>query len=73
MNLRYNSCVDNQTSRSQIAKMILEAKGDPKYWLSRTPQERIQAIFYMQEQVYGYATMNAPIKRVIKIVKLKDS
>jgi hypothetical protein len=45
---------------------------DRDYWHSRTPQERLAALLLMNQKTYGYDPATARIKRVVKIVKLKD-
>jgi hypothetical protein len=46
---------------------------DRAYWHSRTPQERLAALELMRQKAYGYTPGIAKIKRVMRIVKLKDS
>jgi hypothetical protein len=45
---------------------------DRDYWHSRTPQERLAALLLMNQKAYGYDPATVRIKRVVKIVKLKD-
>ena len=45
---------------------------DRAYWHSRTPQERLAALLLMNQKTYGYNPATVRIKKVIKIVKLKD-
>jgi len=44
---------------------------DRAYWLSRTPQERSEALELMRQSTYGYDAQSAPrIQKVIEVVKL---
>jgi hypothetical protein len=43
---------------------------DLEYWLSRTPDERIQAIEYMRHMLYGTDWKNDKMVRVLEIVDL---
>jgi hypothetical protein len=39
------------------------------YWLSKTPQERIQALEYMRQVIYGYDPATERLQRVYSIVE----
>jgi acyl-CoA reductase-like NAD-dependent aldehyde dehydrogenase len=57
----------------EVKRMIEEAKAaGPKYWHSRTPQERLRALELMRQEAYGYDPATARLQRVIEFVKLKD-
>jgi len=43
---------------------------DLKYWLSRTPQERFEAIEYMRRVLYGHDAASPTFQRVFEIVDL---
>jgi hypothetical protein len=43
-----------------------EVKENLAYWLSRTPEERIQAVEYLRKQSYGSTTRLQRTARVIK-------
>jgi hypothetical protein len=46
--------------------------GDEKaYWLSKSPQERIQAIEIMRRIVYGEAATTQRLQRFFEITELK--
>jgi hypothetical protein len=45
---------------------------DKAYWLTRTPQERLRHMEVLRRMKYG-ARATEGIKRVIKIVKLRDT
>ena len=45
---------------------------DLQYWLSRTPEERLEALEIMRQIVFGYDSETARIEKVIEILSLKD-
>ncbi len=40
------------------------------YWLSKTPQERLQALELMRQIVYGYDPSSTRLQKVLTIAKL---
>ena len=46
---------------------------DRDYWHSRAPKERLAALLLMNQKAYGYDPATFRIKKVIEIVKLKDT
>ncbi len=48
--------------------------GDEKqYWLSKTPQERIEALELMRQIIYGYDPSTERIQNDLEIADLKKS
>jgi len=43
-----------------------EVKENLAYWLSRTPEERIQAVEYLRKQFYG---STARLQRTARVIK----
>jgi len=43
-------------------------KSDLKYWLSKTPAERVEAVEILRKQFYGNT---ARLQRVVKVIQLK--
>lgn len=43
-----------------------------EYWRSRTPEERLQAVEFLRQMVYGDDLATSRIERVIEVVDLKD-
>ena len=43
---------------------------DLEYWLSRTPQERFEAIEYMRRVLYGHNAASPTFQRVFEITDL---
>ncbi len=48
---------------------IKEPSGDKEYWLSKTPQERIMALEFMRQTLYGYDPATERLQRVLTVVK----
>ena len=51
---------------------LFEKSGDKEYWLSKTPQERLEALELMRQINYGYDPTTARLQRVLEIVELKS-
>lgn len=43
------------------------------YWLSKTPLERLEALEYMRQILYGYDPDTVRLERVIEIIERKKS
>jgi hypothetical protein len=50
-----------------------EQGNDREYWASKTPLERLEALEYMRQVMYGYAPLTDRVQRVYTIAKLKES
>ncbi len=48
---------------------VLVPSDEKVYWLSRTPQERLQAAELMRQIVYGYDPSTTRIQRVLEIAQ----
>ena len=47
------------------------AEGDEKtYWLSKTPEERLEALEFLRQIAYGYDPSSARLQRVLEITQL---
>ena len=49
---------------------LSEKTNDREYWLSKTPQERMQALELMRQINYGYDPTTARMEKVLEIVQL---
>ncbi len=49
---------------------LFEKSGDKEYWISKTPQERLEALELMRQINYGYDPTTARLQRVLEIVEL---
>jgi hypothetical protein len=50
---------------------VLGPSDEKAYWLSKTPQERLQAAELMRQIVYGYDPSATRIQKVIEVVQLQ--
>lgn len=48
---------------------LSEADDEKEYWLSKTPQERLQAVEFIRQVLYGYDPATARLQRVFEVVK----
>ena len=50
----------------------LSAAGDEEkvYWLSKTPEERLEALEFLRQIAYGYDPSSARLQRVLEITQL---
>ncbi len=48
---------------------VLEPSDEMVYWLSKTPQERLQAAELMRQIVYGYDPATTQLQRVLEIAQ----
>lgn len=44
---------------------------DRRYWHSRTPEERLEAVELMRQSAYGYNPATARLQRVLEFAQLK--
>lgn len=49
---------------------LSEKTNDKEYWLSKTPQERMQALEMMRQINYGYDPATVRMEKVLEIVQL---
>jgi len=52
---------------------IFDETNERQYWLSKTPQERLEAIELMRQINYGYDPYTARLRRVFEVVHLTSS
>ncbi len=48
---------------------LTDASDDREYWLSKTPQERLEAVEVMRQIVYGYDPSTAQLQRLLEIAQ----
>ena len=75
-------CAECQTNKFKMKNFKIDKsafsigsihdEGDEKeYWLSKSPQERIEAIEIMWQIIYGYKPSNDQLQRFFEITELK--
>jgi hypothetical protein len=47
-----------------------EIRQNLQYWLSKTPEERLEAVEILRRQVYGENTLR--LQRVVRVINFKD-
>jgi hypothetical protein len=52
---------------------LYDDPGDKAYWLSKTPEERLEAQEYMRQMAYGYDPATARLQRVLTVTQLERS
>ena len=60
-------------STLSIANLNDEDKEDRAYWLLKSPKERLIALEYLRQVMYGYDPNNSRLQRVFEIAKLPSS
>lgn len=63
-NLKFN------LSKLSIANLNDEDNEDRAYWLLKSPKERLIALEYLRQVMYGYDPNNSRLQRVFEIAKL---
>ena len=48
---------------------LSDADDEKEYWLSKSPHERLQALEYLRQMLYGYDAATARLQRVFEIAK----
>jgi hypothetical protein len=56
-----------------LVKSLLDESDDRAYWLSKTPDERIEAIELMRQINYGYNPITARLQRILEFAELTSS
>jgi hypothetical protein len=62
-----------KVDRTVLTVTSLHESDEKEYWLSKTPEERLQALELMRQIVYGYDPTTARLQRVFEIAELKTS
>ena len=52
---------------------LTDEPDDRAYWLSKTPEERLEALELMRQIHYGYDPSTARLQRVLTIAQLGES
>ena len=60
-----------RVDRTAFTVTSLHESDEKEYWLSKTPEERLQALELMRQIVYGYDPATARLQRVLEIVELQ--
>jgi hypothetical protein len=61
-----------QLERGPLETLPLTARtNDRAYWMSKTPEERFEALEYLRQLAYGYDPAIERLQRVIEVVPFK--
>jgi hypothetical protein len=52
---------------------LSEESDEKEYWLSKTPQERLEALELMRQINYGYNPITDRLQRVLEVAELTPS
>jgi hypothetical protein len=52
---------------------LTESENDVGYWLSKTPEERILAIEFLRQLIFGYDPSTERLQRVFETAEFKTS
>lgn len=52
---------------------LSENENDSKYWLQKTPEERILAVEFLRQQIFGYDPTTQRLQRVFETAEFKTS
>ncbi len=62
----------NVLNRSEFSVCDLGDEGnDLQYWLSRPPEERLAAVEFLRQMMYGYDSVTARVERILEVDDLK--
>lgn len=65
------SFLENRLDKTAFSIAALSDESDEKeYWLSRSPQERLQALELMRQNIYGYDPAITRLQRILTITEL---
>lgn len=62
-----------KVDRTAFVVTSLHESDEKEYWLSKTPEERLQALELMRQVVYGYDPTTARLQRVLEITQRETS
>ncbi|MBM4082401.1 MAG: hypothetical protein FJ278_22035 [Planctomycetes bacterium] len=49
---------------------LSDESDERRYWLSKTPHERLEALELMRQAIYGYDPSSARLQRVLEVAQL---
>ena len=55
-----------------VVSLAEQDRDDRRYWLSRTPHERLQAVETIRRALYGYDPSTERLQRVLEVGRLTD-
>ncbi|MFQ5707376.1 MAG: hypothetical protein ACE5HO_08025 [bacterium] len=52
---------------------FLDESDEREYWISKTPHERLQALEFMRQSIYGYDQTTTRLQRFFEVAELERS
>ncbi len=52
---------------------LKEASNDKNYWLSKTHRERLEALEFLRQKVFGYDPITSRLQRVFEVTEFPQS
>lgn len=69
-----NAITDVRIDRTAFSVVSLTDESDEKaYWLTKTPQERLEVVEMLRQLNYGYDPTTARLQRVLTVVEFQGS
>ncbi|MBI3863298.1 MAG: hypothetical protein HY290_15510 [Planctomycetia bacterium] len=59
--------------RTVTIGQLSDEGNDTEFWLSKTAGERLEALEFLRQTIYGYDPATARVQRVLEIVELERS
>jgi hypothetical protein len=56
-----------------VVASLFDESDEKAYWLTLTPQERLQALEWLRQVIYGYNASSLRLQRVFEIAQLQTS
>ena len=72
----YNDTMDGTTriDRGSFSVVSLDQADDElDYWLTRTPQQRLEAVELIRQTLYGYGSASPRLQRVLTVAQREQS
>jgi hypothetical protein len=63
--------LEEKIQKNFIEAITLHDACDDKYFLTRTPLERLEAIEFMRKAMFGHDRVSARLQRILEIAELK--
>ncbi|HEX8680927.1 MAG TPA: hypothetical protein VF707_01340 [Ardenticatenaceae bacterium] len=69
-----NTLSDYQMDKSAFTVAALTYESDERdYWAAKTPEERLAALEFMRQLMYGYDPATLRLQRVLEVAELSSS
>ena len=69
-----NTLSDYQMDKSAFTVAALTDESDERdYWAAKTPEERLAALEFMRQLMYGYDPTTVRLQRVLEVAKLSSN